>query len=29
LKGIMTEQYQRIDQLQGELDGRMWSPEQW
>ncbi|MFZ2588285.1 hypothetical protein [Paucilactobacillus nenjiangensis] len=29
LKEIMTEQYHRIDQLQGELDGRMWSPEQW
>lgn len=29
LKQLFIEQYQRIEQLQGELDGRMWNPSQW
>ena len=29
LRELFTEQYLRLEQLQGELDGRMWSPDQW
>ncbi|CZR03701.1 hypothetical protein [Trichococcus ilyis] len=28
-KKLFQEQYQRIEQMQGELDGRMWSPKEW
>lgn len=29
LQDTMTEQFQRIEQLQGEVDGRVWNPEKW
>lgn len=28
-KRLFQEQYQRMEQMQGELDGRMWSPKEW
>lgn len=28
-KNLIEEQYTRIEQMQGELDGTMWSPKQW
>lgn len=28
-KGILEEQEQRKEQLQGELDGSLWSPRDW
>ena len=28
-KKLFQEQYQRIGQAEGELDGRMWSPKDW
>lgn len=29
LQDTMTEQVKRIDQLQGEVDGRVWNTENW
>ncbi|AZP03875.1 hypothetical protein [Jeotgalibaca ciconiae] len=26
---LINEQYKRIEQTQGEIDGRMWSPKEW
>ncbi|MDE1547621.1 hypothetical protein [Jeotgalibaca caeni] len=26
---LIKEQYQRIYQAEGEIDGRMWSPKEW
>lgn len=28
-KALIEEQYTRIEQMQGELDGTMWSPKNW
>ena len=28
-KNLLLEQAKRIEQVHGELDGRMWSPENW
>ena len=28
-KNLLLEQAKRIEQAHGELDGRMWSPENW
>lgn len=28
-KKLFQEQYQRIEQMEGELDGRIWSPKEW
>lgn len=28
-KKLFREQYQRIEQAEGELDGRVWSPKDW
>ena len=28
-KKLFQEQYQRIEQMEGELDGRIWSPTEW
>ena len=28
-KALLLEQAKRIEQAHGELDGRMWSPENW
>lgn len=29
LKLIVKEQYKRIEQAEGELDGTLWSPQKW
>lgn len=29
LKEIVKEQYKRMEQAEGELDGTLWSPKQW
>ncbi|MGO3731934.1 MAG: hypothetical protein ACTJHC_02035 [Vagococcus sp.] len=29
LKHIVSEQYKRIEQAEGELDGTLWSPNKW
>lgn len=26
---LIEEQYKRIEQTEGEIDGRMWSPQEW
>ncbi len=26
---LIKEQYKRIEQTEGEIDGRMWSPKEW
>ena len=26
---LVKEQFKRIDQMEGELDGRLWSPRDW
>lgn len=26
---VIEEQFKRIEQAQGEVDGRMWSPKEW
>ncbi|UJF16184.1 hypothetical protein LZ578_03365 [Jeotgalibaca sp. MA1X17-3] len=26
---LIEEQYKRIEQTEGEIDGRMWSPKEW
>ncbi|MEG0268567.1 MAG: hypothetical protein RR439_06875 [Carnobacterium sp.] len=26
---LVEEQFKRIDQMEGELDGRLWSPRDW
>ncbi len=28
-KKLFQEQHQRLEQMEGELDGRMWSPKEW
>ena len=28
-KKLFQEQHQRMEQMEGELDGRMWSPKEW
>lgn len=28
-KKLFQDQYQRMEQMEGELDGRMWSPKEW
>ena len=28
-KKLFQEQHQRMEQMEGELDGRMWSPNEW
>nr|WP_319216633.1 hypothetical protein [uncultured Trichococcus sp.] len=28
-KKLFQEQYQRMEQMQGELEGRIWSPKEW
>lgn len=29
LEKLIQEQYKRMEQAQGEIDGRMWSPNKW
>lgn len=29
LKMILDEQYKRIEQAEGEIDGLLWSPKEW
>ena len=29
LKKIVAEQYNRLEQLEGQLDGTLWSPKEW
>lgn len=29
LEEVIREQYKRIDQAKGELDGNLWSPKKW
>ena len=29
LKKLVSEQYNRLEQLEGQLDGTLWSPKEW
>ncbi len=29
LKKVISEQYKRIEQAEGEIDGTLWSPKKW
>ena len=29
LKKLIEEQYNRLEQLEGQLDGTLWSPKEW
>ncbi|QCI87329.1 hypothetical protein FE258_00830 [Vagococcus zengguangii] len=29
LKKLIAEQYNRLEQLEGQLDGTLWSPKEW
>ncbi|MGX6962913.1 hypothetical protein [Vagococcus xieshaowenii] len=29
LKKLVNEQYNRLEQLEGQLDGTLWSPKEW